>query len=73
MSNDAIGAQNTVGARAVGSGLDRFVQLQEAEAGGSDGVTMHANVDANTEVEWYSESGTSGVFFYPVGAWTLAP
>ena len=73
LSNDAIGAENTMGARAVGSTLDRFVDLQEAEAGGSDLATMHAHVDANTEVEWYSESGISGAFFYPVGAWLLSP
>ena len=73
ITNDTGNAEKTVGVRAVGSSLDRFANLHEAEAGGSDGVTMHANVDANTEVEWYSESGTSGVFFYPVGAWTLAP
>ena len=71
--NDTLSAEKTVGARAVGSTLDRFVNLQEAEAGGSDLTTMHAHVDTNTEVEWYSESGTSGVFFYPVGAWLLSP
>jgi hypothetical protein len=73
LSNDAVGTENVMGARAVGSTLDRFVDLQEAEAGGSDLATMHAHVDANTEVEWYSESGISGAFFYPVGAWLLAP
>jgi hypothetical protein len=73
ITNDTLSAEKTVGARAVGSTLDRFVNLQEAEAGGSDLTTMHAHVDTNTEVEWYSESGTSGVFFYPVGAWLLSP
>ncbi len=73
VTNDTLNAEKTAGVRAVGSSSNRFVDLQEAEAGGSDLVTMHANVDANTEVEWYSESGTSGVFFYPVGAWIVAP
>ena len=73
LSNDATGAENAMGVRAVGSTQDRFVSLQEAESGGSDLATMHAHVDANTEVEWYSESGISGAFFYPVGAWLLAP
>ncbi len=73
VTNDTLNAEKTAGVRAVGSSSNRFVDLQEAESGGSDLVTMHANVDANTDVEWYSESGTSGVFFYPVGAWIVAP
>jgi len=73
ITNDTIGAENTAGARSVGSAQNRFVDLQEAEAGGSDLVSMHVNVDASTDVEWYSESGTSGVFFFAVGAWVLSP
>ena len=73
VTNDVTSGERQVGVREVGSSQERLVQLQEAEAGGSDAVTLHANVNANTEVEWYSESGVSGVFFYPVGAWLIPP
>ena len=62
-----------LGVRAVGSVSNRVLQLQEAESGGGDLGTMHVNVDSASSIEWYSASGTSERFFYPVGWWVLSP
>jgi hypothetical protein len=60
-----------MGVREMGSSLNRLLDLQEAEAGGSDLATLHVNVDASSQVQWYSESGTTDRFFYPIGWWVI--
>ena len=49
----------------------RVIELQEAESGGSDLGSMHVNVDDETRLEWYAQSGDTDNFFYPVGWWDL--
>ena len=71
--NENDSTENSMGVRATGSTQDRFINLHEAEAGGSDLVTMHVNVDASSQVEWYSASGASNVFFYLAGWWVVSP
>jgi hypothetical protein len=71
--NENDSTENSMGVRTTGSTQDRFFNLHEAEAGGSDLVTMHANVDASSQVEWYSASGATNVFFYLAGWWVLSP
>ena len=62
-----------LGVRELGSTNNRTIELQEAEEGGSDNASMHVNVDASARIEWYSASGTSDRYFYPVGWWVLSP
>ncbi len=62
-----------LGIREVGSGQLRVVDLHKAEAGGSEDASLHVNVDSASRIEWYSASGTSDRYFYPVGWWDLSP
>jgi len=73
ISNQIDNFSRELGVREVGSGNNRVVELQEAESGGGDLGTMHVNVDSASSIEWYSASGTSERFFYPVGWWVLSP
>jgi hypothetical protein len=73
LGNENDSTEINMGVRATGSVQDRFINLHEAEAGGADLITMHANVDASSQVEWYSSSGASNASFYPVGWWTVSP
>jgi hypothetical protein len=73
LGNEHDSTEINLGVRATGSVQDRFINLHEAEAGGADLITMHANVDASSQVEWYSSSGASNASFYPVGWWTVSP
>jgi len=72
-SNEVPNFERELGIRAIGSTQPRAIQLQEAEAGGSDNATLHVNVDVAAQIEWYSQSGTSDRYFYPVGWWVLSP
>ena len=73
MTNEANGAEVHIGVRESGSTLQRVLDLQEAEDGGSDAASMHVNVDGSAQVEWYSEYGGGTRLFYPVGWWVLSP
>jgi len=71
ITNDGENTENNMGVRAIGSTLERLLNLQEAESGGSDAVSLHAGVDASSQVEWYAQSANPDQFFYPVGWWVL--
>lgn len=66
--NDA--ADRTVGVRTDGSSLDRYINLHEAEGGGSTNAGMYVKVDSSTGyIETYCSS-TTGITFYLLGYWT---
>ena len=69
--NASVGSERWGGVRAVGSLLDRRFQLQEAEQGGIDSVTLHVQADANARIEYYSEAA-SDVSFALLGYWANA-
>jgi len=71
MTNEGDTAEQEMGVRRIGSSDDRVLDLQEAEAGGSDNAAMHVIVDGNSSIEAYSESGATDRYFYPVGWWVL--
>jgi hypothetical protein len=73
ISNQIDNFNRELGVREVGSGMNRVIELQEAESGGGDLGTMHVNVDSASSIEWYSDSGTTERFFYPIGWWVLSP
>ena len=56
------------GVRAVGSTLDRRLQLHEAEDGGSDIMIMTVQADASSRIEHYSDN-SSDVTFSLLGYW----
>ena len=56
------------GVRAVGSTLERRVQLHEAENGGSDVVVMTVQTDASASIEQYSQA-TADLTFILLGYW----
>lgn len=57
------------GVREVGSGSDRYFNLQEAESGGWDVVVMHVNADASSQIQTYAED-SGEIDFYILGYWT---
>ena len=57
------------GVRAVGSVLERRLQLHEAEGRGVDAITMHVQADSASQIEVYSDKD-SEVHFVIVGYWT---
>ena len=71
MSNEGCSSAQNMGVRATGTTQGRLLDLQEAESGGSDAATLHVIVDSSSRVEWYSESGTTDRYFYPIGWWIL--
>ena len=73
ITNEAEGAEVEIGVRQTGSVLNRIIDIQEAEGGGSDATSMHVNVDAGANIEWYAQYGGGTSFFYPVGWWVLSP
>ncbi|MGB0716796.1 MAG: hypothetical protein ACPGXK_13015, partial [Phycisphaerae bacterium] len=66
--NDAIENERSGGVRAVGSSLQRRLQLQEAEAGGDDILVMHVTANASSQIEYYSDD-TGDVDFILLGYW----
>ncbi|MCH7943901.1 MAG: hypothetical protein IIB67_11825, partial [Proteobacteria bacterium] len=64
--NSNASAQLWGGVRAVGSGLERRFQLQEAEAGGKDIVVMHVQANASSQIQHYSDV-TANVDFVLLG------
>lgn len=73
ISNNRVADANAMGIRASGSTQQRLVELQEAQSGGSDLVTLHSGVGGGSQVEVYAEFGNANGFFYPVGWWVLGP
>ena len=74
LANENAGTENAMLVRAVGSTINnRGLDLHEAESGGSDLGTIHANVDTSSRVQWAAEQGATGGRFYPVGWWVLSP
>jgi hypothetical protein len=74
LANENQGSENNMRVRAVGSTINnRALLLHEAEAGGSDLGTLHANVDSSQQVQWAAQQGATGGLFYPVGWWVLSP
>ncbi|MDH3643251.1 MAG: LamG domain-containing protein, partial [Gammaproteobacteria bacterium] len=56
------------GVRAVGSTLNRRLQLHEAESGGTDVMVMTVQADASSRIEHYSDSGSNPTFIL-LGYW----
>jgi hypothetical protein len=73
ISNESDNSKNKLGLREYESSQVRVIELHEAESGGADFATMHVNVDDESRIEWYAQSGDSDNFFYPVGWWVLSP
>ena len=73
ISSEVPNFSRELGVREVGSGELRVFDLHKAEAGGSEDASLHVNVDSAANIEWYSASGTSDRYFYPVGWWVLSP
>jgi len=73
MANVNTGGERSMGLRATGSGIDRHLDLHEAEGGGADLASMHVNVDSSSNIESYSEASGTSTHFAPVGWWVLSP
>jgi hypothetical protein len=71
ISSEVTNFSRELGIREVGSGESRVIDLHKAEAGGSEDASLHVNVDSASRIEWYSASGTSDRYFYPLGWWVL--
>ncbi|MGB5247948.1 MAG: hypothetical protein WBN34_15460, partial [Woeseia sp.] len=57
------------GVRAVGSALQRRIQIHEADGGGMDVITMHVQADADGRIEHYTDD-IDKVSFQLLGYWT---
>ena len=57
------------GVRAVGSPLQRRVDLHEAKGGGVEALTMHVQANENSEIEIYAEKKME-IIFVLAGYWT---
>jgi len=73
IANASDSSKNKLGLREYESNQVRVIELQEAESGGLDLGSMHVNVDEESRLEWYAQSGGTDNFFYPVGWWDLLP
>jgi hypothetical protein len=71
LSNEGASAEQNMGIRQTGSSQNRLLDLQEAESGGADTVSLHVNIDASIRMEIYSESVGVDWRFYPLGWWIL--
>lgn len=69
MKNPKANAELEAGVRNTSSALARLFDLQEAEAGGGDFVSVHVNADANSKIDVYAEDHTE-IVFYLVGYWS---
>jgi len=69
ISNESDNSKNKLGLREYESSQLRLIELQEAESGGADLATLHVNVDEESRIEWYAQSGDTDNYFYPVGWW----
>jgi len=69
MKNTDTNAELNAGVRNTSSALARLFQLQEAEAGGGDFVSVHVKADANKKIDIYAEVAAD-IYFYLVGYWS---
>lgn len=69
MSNATTGTENTMGVRANGSSLSRYVTLHEAEGGGQTHARMFVQTDASGIIECYHSDVSDADYFYVVGYW----
>ncbi len=69
VENTSTTAQREGGVRAVGSALDRRFDLQEAEGGGVDAMTLHVQADASSRIQHFAENA-GNIRFRMVGYWT---
>jgi hypothetical protein len=72
LANTTIAAEHTMGVRenVALSSVDRRLNLQEAEAGGSDFGRMHVLTDATSTIEFYHELVSDPHSFYLTGYWS---
>ncbi|MBI3833279.1 MAG: hypothetical protein HY287_03000 [Planctomycetes bacterium] len=56
------------GARAVGSSLERRLQINQATGGGVDVLVMHVQTDSSSQIQHYAEN-TTDVDFVLLGYW----
>jgi len=66
-TTDQVGGQEG-GVRATSGTLDRRVSISEAEGGGSQGITMHVQVDSSGWIQYYCDRYNE-VLFDIVGYW----
>lgn len=60
--NDGSGLTPNAGVRVVGSSLDRFIEMHEAEGGGKVVLSMCVQVDSGQDIQCYSEDNTETTF-----------
>ena len=69
--DESANVKRDAGVRAVGSSLNRYVPMHEAEAGGLVIVSMMVQVDANQNIEIYAETvGANTISFRVIGYFT---
>jgi hypothetical protein len=71
ITNTSGSSESQGGVRAVGSTLNRWFNLHEAESGGVDAVVMHVQADSSSQIEYFAETGNSIEFTF-FGYWTCA-
>lgn len=70
LSNATSGTENTLGVRANGSSLARYVILHEAEGGGQTHCRMFVQTDAGGVIEAYHSDISDADYFYVAGYWS---
>jgi len=69
--NSKTNRERTGGVRALGSKLNRRLNLHEAENGGVDAVVMHVQADATSQIEYFAQNRNHIKFIF-IGYWTCA-
>ena len=69
MANSSSNSEERMGVRELGSSIDRYIQLHEAESGGADMMTFHVTADAGSNIQSYSGSTGSAFRHRLVGWW----
>ncbi len=72
LANNLGGNETEMGVRTIGSGLNRVLDLHEAESGGNDFATQHAVADGAARIEWYDQQAAVGRFILS-GWWLIGP
>ena len=73
MANVYANGEAALGARENGSSLERKLNLQEAESGGSDLGSMHVNADGSSVIQFFDWNVGQDHRFYLLGWWVLTP
>ena len=73
LANGQTTAESQLGVRRKGSGLDRTLNLHEAESGGDDLGSMHANADSASTIQLFDQNTSQNHRFYLMGWWQLTP